>query len=73
MQSAQKIRDKCEKDIRELQKACKHAKSYWVMKPAFLIIDSEMSLKICANCDKILETEKGTCFLEKINIDSKSN
>ena len=64
MKTAKQIREKCEKDIKKLQKTCKHSKSHWVEEcyaPAHM---TGRRLKICENCEKVIRI-KGKSFMEQ--------
>lgn len=55
MLTAKEIRNKCENDIKELQKICEHPTSTWCIEsyaPGHL---TGRSLKICDVCEKTLE------------------
>ncbi len=56
MLTAKSIRDKCNKDILELQKICNHPNSTWCEDWTMGIGHSSGQVKLCDICEKILES-----------------
>ena len=63
MKTAKQIREKCEEDIKKLQKICPHKQFTWGEEQWAPAHSTGRRLKWCNRCEKILEIENG----EKIN------
>jgi len=59
MLTAKSIRDKCNKDILELQNNCNHPSSKWMNEEFAPAHGTGCTVKVCDICEKVLERKGG--------------
>ena len=61
MLTAKEIREKCEKDIRELQKICPHLETIWAEECWAPGHFTGKKIQMCTRCEKVIENQFCIC------------
>ncbi len=73
MKTAKEIREKCDNDIKQLQKTCKHLSSTWCEDWSIGIGHAVAGrVKVCSVCEKVLKRNKNKIEEGKAHIYSST-